>query len=74
MLTNYELRNIWEKRSEGGIEQVEGVRRCYYCGAREDRHNLTADMQYYNYKAHAFEYPSEAQIAEWKFEANPSLC
>jgi hypothetical protein len=60
-------REIWEYNRD--MERAEGVRRCIYCGAREDRHNDPADMAYYDYKPHVFQYPSEETIALWKQQA-----
>lgn len=56
-------RDWWESRRD--LERTEGVRRCFFCGAREDRHNLPADMAYYRYEAHDFEYATEQEIQEW---------
>jgi hypothetical protein len=57
-------REIWGYNRE--LERLEGVRRCVYCGAREDRHNRPEDMAYYDYNAHVFQYPSDDEIAGWK--------
>jgi hypothetical protein len=57
-------REIWEYNRD--LERLEGVRRCVYCGAREDRHNDPLDMVFYGYKEHVFQYPSDETIEGWK--------
>jgi hypothetical protein len=59
-------RECWEYNRE--LEKIEGVRRCSFCAAREDRHNLPEDMAYYGYKAHPFGYPTDDEIAGWQQE------
>jgi adenylate cyclase len=55
-------REIWEANQD--LERIEFVRRCIYCGARQDRHNLQADMEYYGYASHPFEYQSHENISQ----------
>lgn len=62
------VRECWEYNQP--LERLEGVRRCSFCAAREDRHNLPADMCYYGYAAHEFQYPSAEEVALWKFEGH----
>lgn len=57
------VREIWEYNQQ--LEKSEGVRRCVYCGAREDKHNLPVDMKYYGYEPHIFQYPSREEIEVW---------
>lgn len=56
-------REIWTDNQD--LERIEKVRRCLYCGAKEDGHNLSEDMRYYGYSEHPFQYPSAAEIEDW---------
>lgn len=56
-------KEIWQFNQ--ALEWIERVRRCTFCGAREDKHNLPADMEYYKYEAHEFVYPSQEEIASY---------
>jgi hypothetical protein len=57
-------REIWGYNRD--LERIEAVCRCTYCAVRKDRHNGTADMAYYGYSAHNFQYPGQEEVEQWE--------